>query len=82
MYGTEVQEEVILRPTVSRPVCLGVEPPFGAYDEIYITVGHLRSSSFGAPFLTRGRVCNLLIQFAVTLGPSPTELMTTSYCLI
>jgi hypothetical protein len=30
------------------------------------------------PFLMRGRVCNLLAQFAVTLGPSHTELMTTS----
>jgi hypothetical protein len=36
-------------------------------DQIFITVGHLRSSCCGAPFLTRGWVCNLLVQFAVTL---------------
>jgi hypothetical protein len=40
-----------------------------AHDQIFITVGHLRSSCCGAPFLTRGQVCNLLVQFAVTLGP-------------
>jgi hypothetical protein len=36
----------------------------------------------GAPSLTRGRICNLLIQFPSLSGPSPAELMTTSYSLI
>jgi hypothetical protein len=48
---------------VSWPVQLGVRPPFEAHDQIFITVGHLRFSYCGAPSLTRGLVCNLLVQF-------------------
>jgi hypothetical protein len=54
---------------VSRPVRLGVRPPYAAHEQIFITVGHLRSFCCGVPSLTRGRFCNLLGQFAITLGP-------------
>jgi hypothetical protein len=50
----------------SRSERLGVGPQ--THDQIFITAGHMKwSSCCGAPSLTRGRVCNLLVQFAVTL---------------
>jgi hypothetical protein len=57
--------KVILRPTVSRPVCLGTKHPFGAYDQIFITVWQLRVSLiWGA--LSDGRTG---LSFAIATGP-------------
>jgi hypothetical protein len=64
--------KVMLRWTISRPVCLGVKRPYEAQYQICITVRHLRVCWCGAPDLKRGRVCRLqlllVIASSVILG--------------
>jgi hypothetical protein len=88
----EVEVEVNLRPTVSRPVYLGVRRPSGTHDQFFfsleISFRQLRVSYFVAPSPTRGRVCNLLyncfwaLPEQSLLGWSPAELTAIFYCLI
>jgi hypothetical protein len=52
---------LMLRPTVKRPVSVGIKHPSGAYDQILITVRYLRVCWCGALSLTRVRVCRLLL---------------------
>jgi hypothetical protein len=75
-----IEVEVNLRPTVNRPVRLGVRFSFGVHDQILFSVRRVRVSWYGSPSLTRGRVCNLVYNYFWALpeqslwGPSPAEL--------
>jgi hypothetical protein len=56
---------LILRPTASRPVCLGIKHQSGAYDHIFIAVRQLRVCWCGAFSLRRWRVCPLQLLLAL-----------------
>jgi hypothetical protein len=72
----QVKVKVMLRPTVSQPIRLGVRHPSGTHDQFFfpleILFRQLRVCYFVTPSLTRGRVCNLLLVMvlasAVPLG--------------
>jgi hypothetical protein len=80
-----VKIKVMLWPTVSRPVCLGIKHLPGAYDQIFITVRQLRVCWCGALSLREdGSVVYNCCWFSPAQSfsvPSPLGLATIFYCL-
>jgi hypothetical protein len=68
----EVKFQSMLRPTVSRPVCLGVRRQSETREQFFclleISFRQSRVCYFVAPSLTRGRVCNLLLLLVLAIA--------------
>jgi hypothetical protein len=77
------QLEFFLRPTVSRPVTLGIGPPFGTLGQILscssFFVRQLRYSSFKAPSLTRKQVCSLQCNHSLVRPVTPNNYTLPSH---
>jgi hypothetical protein len=74
--------------SVSRPVCLDVGLPSGTHNQTFFFVWQFWLCWYWAPSLTRGWVCNLLVQLlfglarAITLGSKYRRTQTIFYSFV
>jgi hypothetical protein len=84
--GSLLSLGLVLRPTVSRPVCLGIKHPSGAYDQVFLLLSDsCRFVDLGST-LWRGDGsvvynCCWFSPAQSFSGPSPVELVAIFYCL-
>jgi hypothetical protein len=74
IYNWLLSLSLILRPTVSWPVYLGIKHPSEAYDQIFVTIRQLRDCWCRTLSLTRGRICHLQLLLALA--------STRDFCLL
>jgi hypothetical protein len=75
--------ELFLRPTVSRPVSLGIGPPFGTLDQILSCsssfIWQLRYSAFNVSSLTRKQFCSLQCNHSLVRAVTPSNYTLPSH---